>query len=64
MFQAKVVEKIKTHFVFSKIPLKIVSFLGNVEKYCRAWLFQAKVVEKIKTHFVFSNFFLRESCLF
>jgi len=37
MFQTKVVEKIKTHFVFSNLfSRKFYSLWDNVEKYCRA----------------------------
>ena len=36
MFQTKVVEKIKTHFVFSNFFPKFVPFMRYVEKYCRA----------------------------
>jgi hypothetical protein len=39
MFQTKVVEKINTHFVFSKLlfSLKSCSLWDNVEEYGRAW---------------------------
>jgi hypothetical protein len=37
MFQAKVAEKIKTHFMFNKSIFKKSCHLrGNVEKYCSA----------------------------
>jgi hypothetical protein len=37
MFPTKVVEKIKTHFVFSNVFLKIVPFMRKREKkYCGA----------------------------
>ena len=34
MFQAKVVEKIKTHFVFSNFFRKFCHFQNNMKKYC------------------------------
>jgi len=37
MFQAKVVEKIKAHILFTvNLSRKLFGFLDNVEKYCRA----------------------------
>jgi hypothetical protein len=36
MFQTKVVEKVKTHFVLGNIFLKFCRLSENVEKYCRA----------------------------
>jgi hypothetical protein len=36
VFETEVVEKIKTHFVFNNVFLKIVSFMRYVEKYGRA----------------------------
>jgi len=36
MFQAKVVEKIKTPFMFNNFFFKIVLFMRCVRKYCRA----------------------------
>jgi len=36
MFRTKVVEKIKTHFVFDNSYSKIVPFMRYVEKYCIA----------------------------
>jgi len=37
MFQTKVVEKVKTHFVFNNsFPIKSCRLWDNLEKYCRA----------------------------
>ena len=36
MFQTKVVEKIKTHFMLKQFFPKVVLFMGHVEKCCRA----------------------------
>jgi len=36
MFQTKVVEKIKTHFMISNFFFLIVPLWDNLEKYCRA----------------------------
>ena len=36
MFQTKVVEKIKTHFVFGNFFSKSRHLFQNVEKYCRS----------------------------
>jgi hypothetical protein len=33
MFQTNVAENIKTHFMYSKVPTKIVLFMNNVEGY-------------------------------
>jgi len=46
MFQTQVLEKIKTHFMFRNFCRKIVSFLDNVEKCCKA----GKATDDNKAH--------------